>query len=203
MKYTENLQPREISTTAPSDSSGQLNLNAICGVDSKCYKPPSSGSDSVPKPTNVWGDVKDPGKPVVDPKEIKTKPNDQPFDYDRPMPSPEAKEAILKTADGDVLVRQQGSQSLALNTGEGLKVDKLGRVTLFDRDGNIPKSGERVEGKDGYTERFQNGITMTREFDGRLSVLFPSGSSVSLSEAGRVTSIRHANGAVHRLEPFK
>lgn len=196
MKYAENLQSQEISTTAPSDSSGQLNLNAICGVDSKCYKPPSSGSDSVPKPTDVWSDVKDPVKPVVDPKEIKTKPEGL-------HRLPEATDSILKTADGDVLVRQQGSQSLALRTGEGLKVDKLGNLTLFDRDGNIPKSGERVYRKDGYTERFQNGIEVTTEFDSRRSVLFPSGSMVSLSDTGRVTSIRHANGAIHRLDKSK
>jgi hypothetical protein len=228
--------------SSKADGGNELNLNAICGVDSKCYRPalPDSGSDSTQSASQgLPGDLKDPPPKLEsnpdEPKDRRTKPavdsnepKEQQINFDPAADSaesrtevsekkiipgekppvkpdvsqlPNVKDSLVETPDGDVLVNKRDFQSLALNTGEGLKVEPGGNITVFDRDGNAASKGKVVQGKDGFSIDYPNGVVRTQGFDGTSSVRFPSGTTVTLDENNRVSSLRHPGGVEHRLAP--
>lgn len=243
MRDLDNTMQSDSVSSSKAGGGSELNLNSICGIDSKCYRPalPDSGSDS-PQSTSAGssGDVKDPPpklesnpdepkdrrtKPAVDSNEPKEKMNFDPaadnaesktdvsakkiIPGERPPVKPDVsqfpnvKDSLVETPDGDVLVNKRDFQSLALNTGEGLKVEPGGNIRVFDRDGNAASKGKVVQGKDGFSINYPNGVVRTQGFDGTSSVRFPSGTTVTLDESSRVSSVRHPGGVEHRLSPHR
>src|SRR5581483_4247142 len=126
-----------------------------------------------------------------------------PFDVDKSGSAPSEKfppsksEPNLKPAiseekspDGDLYIKNGYLQSLALPGGEGMKIDKNGKISLYDEEGKSAGDGKITKGKDGFTIEFSNGISVTMASDGKQSIHYPSGASVIVNEKNMIESVQ-------------